>query len=722
MTRTRRADGPAKQPQRPTTPHAPLLPLLAVLLALAATVAPVRATPVAAASGALVLTTQSAYTVVPASRVVRVVVDVTARNEKPNVTSGGVVTRYFYDGFRIGVQPEARNVRATAAGVRLSVATTPRDRYLSVEVRFRSSLFYRQVTTVRVTFDLPAGKPRSTSEIRVGPAFVTFIAWPFGDGGTVKVTVPAEFTTDTTGADVTRATTTAGTILTSSTITDVAAWYLVVSADRPAALTNDPVTLAAGERVNVRAWPDDPAWKAEVGDLLTRGLPELVGAIGLDWPVSGELSIFEVHTPLLEGYAGIFIEGEDRIQISENLDDLTILHEASHAWFNGDLFSGRWINEGLADTYAAEALGRVGQPGSSPDSVDPSQASAVRLNAWSFPGRITDDATEASEAYGYNASWTAVRTVVNGIGINAMQKVLAAARDRQIAYAGAGTPEEVSGPADWRRLLDLLDEVGHSPIADTVFERWVVTPDQATALRARATAREAYAALVRDGRDWAAPLYIRSAMADWAFDQATSRMAEARTILRKRDELAAVAARLGVVAPAGGRTAYQTASDSLDAARTTVQGEIDAGTAVEAAGAAVAAPRDPFVAVGLLGETPDTALSAARAAFSQGSVDVAMADALAVSSVLAAAGDVGRARVAVAVGLGALALLVLVGIVIVGLVARRRRRLLAAASAGTAPTAPRSAAPTASYATLAAPDATPRAAIDRGDASVTEER
>ena len=59
---------------------------------------------------------------------------------------------------------------------------------------------------------------------------------------------------------------------------------------------------------------------------------------------------FEVHTPLLEGYAGIFFEGENRIEISEDLDDLTIIHEASHAWFNGDLFVGRWINEGFADS------------------------------------------------------------------------------------------------------------------------------------------------------------------------------------------------------------------------------------------------------------------------------------------------------------------------------------------------------------------------------------
>ena len=41
-----------------------------------------------------------------------------------------------------------------------------------------------------------------------------------------------------------------------------------------------------------------------------------------------------------------------------------------------------------------------------------------------------------------------------------MRRVLAAAQDHQIAYAGQRAPETVSGPNDWRRLLDLLDEVG----------------------------------------------------------------------------------------------------------------------------------------------------------------------------------------------------------------------------------------------------------------------
>ena len=51
----------------------------------------------------------------PSKAVVRVTVDIDAANEKPNTNDGGAITRYYYDAVNIGVQPEARNLRATQA-------------------------------------------------------------------------------------------------------------------------------------------------------------------------------------------------------------------------------------------------------------------------------------------------------------------------------------------------------------------------------------------------------------------------------------------------------------------------------------------------------------------------------------------------------------------------------------------------------------------------------
>src|SRR5205085_8159975 len=113
-------------------------------------------------------------------------------------------------------------------------------------------------------------------------------------------------------------------------------------------------------------------------------------------------------------------------------------------------------------------------------------------------GRISDQDTEARESFGYNASWAVVRSFFDEIGETGMQRVLLAAQSRQIAYVGAGSPEEVSGPAGWQRLLDLLDEVGHATKADGQFARWVVTKEQAVTLQRRTAARATYAALLKE--------------------------------------------------------------------------------------------------------------------------------------------------------------------------------------------------------------------------------
>ena len=117
-------------------------------------------------------------------------------------------------------------------------------------------------------------------------------------------------------------------------------------------------------------------------------------ARALDWPVSGDLTVTEVHTPLLEGYAGIYESLTDEIRISEDLDDQTILHEASHAWFDHAFIDERWILEGLAEEYAARARAQLGYEGpDGPDPVAPDDAAAFPLDEWPAPGRIDDKAT-----------------------------------------------------------------------------------------------------------------------------------------------------------------------------------------------------------------------------------------------------------------------------------------------------------------------------------------
>ncbi|HEX5825613.1 MAG TPA: hypothetical protein VFY18_14235 [Candidatus Limnocylindrales bacterium] len=643
--------------------------VVATALAVAGGLAPVTAPPAAAAGDELSVSAATTYTIQPAKHVVQVVVDLTATNNKPDITSGGKITRFFWQSAKILVQPEVRNVRATSGGASLTTSVEPVDGAAIVEARFRSGLFYHETIKVRVSFDLPGGAPRSKSDIRVGTAFATFVAWAFGDSGSVRIVVPAGFEAETTGSQLTRTSSGGATVLRATGISDVAAWYAVVNADREASLTRDRIDLPGGEHFVIRAWPEDAEWRKRVSALLTDGLPELVELIGLDWPVAADLGVFEVHTPLLEGYAGVFFENQDKIEISEDLDDLTILHEASHAWFNGDLFSGRWLNEGFADTYAARALDAVGNGGWVPDKVGPTDKAALPLADWTHPGRINDAKTSAREHYGYEASWTVIRLLVSEIGVEGMQAVLQAARDREIAYVGAVEPEKVGGAADWQRFLDLLDEDGGSTTADDVFRRWVVGPADQAQLDARAIARTAYHGLAESGGDWLPPAYVRTPMSSWDFAQAEDRIPEAAAVLAHRDELTALVATIGIDAPTSLRTAYETATTSLDAARQLVASEITAARALVAAQAALNTPRDTFELIGLIGTTPDADMTAALSAFQLGAADAAeRADA--VTALLGGAGAVGQNRVVLAI---LVLLAVALAIALAGHLIRRRR-------------------------------------------------
>ncbi|MEA2547289.1 MAG: hypothetical protein QOI09_2562 [Chloroflexota bacterium] len=647
----------------------PWLLVVATVLATTVGLAPIAARPAAAAGDALTLAASTSYTVQPAKHVVRVVLDLTATNNKANTTAGGIVTRYFYQGARLAIQAEARNVRATTGGARLTATVSPADGYETLEVRFGSGLFYHQTTKVRITFDLPGGAPRSKSDIRVGSAFATFVAWAFGDTGSVRIVVPAGFDAATTGSVVTRATSAGATVFSANAIQDVGAWYAVVNADRQAGLTSDRIDLPGGEHLVVRAWPEDALWRKRVKTLLTKGLPELVKLTGLDWPVSSDLQIFEVHTPLLEGYAGVFFENQAKIEISEDLEDLTILHEASHAWFNRDLFLGRWLNEGFADAYAARALDALGSSGWAPAKVNPKDAAAIPLADWTTPGRITDAATNAREQYGYEASWTVIRSLIGEIGVDGMQTVLQAAKDRHIAYVGAVPAETVGDAVDWRRFLDLVDETAGSVKADDLFRSWVLNAADRATLDARAVARTAYHGLVDAGRGWLPPAFVRVPMSTWDFGSAEERIPVAAAILASRDQIAAVVAPLQIDPPAALRTAYESATDSLAPAQTLADSELAAARALVAAEEAAGAPRDTWMDIGLFGETRDANLAAARSAFQAGAADAAdQADR--VTTLLGRAAAVGQSRVIA--GIGTLVVITLLLLAAMFFIPRRR--------------------------------------------------
>ncbi len=686
--------------------RAPVAVVLAVLLTVIAGIAPAIAPglplpaalrPAAAlAADDISIATASRYTVVPKTERVRVVVDITAANEKPDRVTAGSVTRYFYDGVNLAIQPEARTVRATQGGRPLEVEMAMRNGYRLVTILFRENLYYGETARIRLTFDLPGGKPRSESDIRVGSAFATFTAWAFGDRGSVRVEVPRAFRVEIAGADMERQEDSKGLQVWTATTVRPLDWYALITATNDEALTRDRLALAGGDEVVIRGWPEDKRWRSRVRELLRDGVPALVDRIGLAWPVDGSLVISEVHTPLLEGYAGFYDPETDEITISEDLDDLTIIHEASHAWFNKSLFTERWITEGLADEYAARVLQALDRGYPDPPASSPTERAAFPLSDWSPPAAIRDDESQDRESYGYAASWALMRSIVRLVGEDAMRAAFGAAVAGTTAYPGEAPPERSRLPNDWRRFLDLVQrETGladEAEIADLVAEVALDEADR-NVLPARASARRALAELVDAGGGWAAPVVVRLAMDNWQFDAATELMSRASDVLAVRDEITGLAGVEGLEPPAKPEEDYQEAASVAEL--TVVKEDADRSLAVleRVAGASdvVEAPRDWFTEVGLDGAEPATDVAAARTAWERADLAAAEDAAAAAVELIREAPEAGRTRV-LTVGAGAvLALLILAAMATIlvrrrsGSARRPRAAALASSGSGTPP-------------------------------------
>jgi hypothetical protein len=236
-------------------------------------------------------------------------------------------------------------------------------------------------------------------------------------------------------------------------------------------------------------------------------------------------------------------------------------------------------------------------------------------------------------------------------------------------YTGTrtGTDQGTGGPAaamqrdtpapDWRGLLDLL-ETRTNATYDDLWRTWVVRPDEAALLDARATARAAYAAAVTDAGDWELPRAIRTALDHWQFAEATTMIGKARAVLAARPGLEARAAAVGLTLPPTLRDAFE--RQGPEAAQTEVAAE---SAAIERVASDLRSePVDPGIvaSIGLLGETPAVQMAQARTAFASGDLAGAVTAADQASDTWLGATEAGRGRLAIAAaGLAAFGLLML---------------------------------------------------------------
>ena len=669
--------------------------LVALVIALGVTAVPPAAEPVRAATPDLTIVSEATYDVQPDRRRVRITVDLTLRNR----LSDTATRRFYFDRAFLAVLPGTSGFKLSNGG---SVRATRKTKdFTLLQLNLGSRLFSGKSATYRLTFDLRDRGGSLTRNVRVGDSLASFPVWAFASdstpGSSVTVVFPEGYTVQVESGEIPAPTLDPNgrTIFRTGRLDAPLTFFAYLVADRPGAYDEQVRTAEVGGSpvsLRIRAWKDDPQWAERIGGLFTRGLPELGTEIGLPWPRDGGLVIEESVSRSTGGYAGLFNPDTGKVEVAYYADDFVVLHEAAHAWFNGTLLVDRWATEAFASFYALRAAKALEVKASGDEMTDALRESRIQLNAWGAIGREQ----AAVEDYAYAATLELATLVAQRAGIAGLSEVWKDAADNVGAYqpptdtAGATTgsttatsdPERVPGPPDWRGLLDLLEE-NTDATYDDLWREWVVRPEDAALLDARAEARARYAAVVDEAAGWSLPKPIRDALRAWQFEAASGLLAEADGVLARRDELDEAAGRVGLSPPDNLEVAFEGDDGFADA---TVEADAQADTIERYADALAARPSDPnvFVQLGLWETTPDADLADARRAFAAGDLEGAARSADLALATWLGAEQVGQGR-ALTIGLAVLAALLLLLIAAYLVRRRRRRRRRAAALAAHPP-------------------------------------
>ncbi len=632
---------------------------------------------VRAATPDLTIVAAARYDVQPSKSRVRVTLDLTLTNRLRDTTT----KRYFFDHAFLAVLPGSSGYRLSWEGNGLpSVGVTRRTAsFTLLRLNLAQDLGSGKSARYQLAFDLkdPGGTP--TRDLRIGDTLVSFPVWAFGSdetsGSSVTVVFPQGYQVAVEAGRI-PSPTTAGdgrTIFRTGALSKPLDFFAYLVADRPGAYRDSTVAanvLGRDIKVTVRAWADDSAWAQRIRRLLGLSLPALGARIGLPWPDYDQpLVVTEAVSRSTGGYAGIFDPSAAEVAIAYYADDFVVLHEAAHAWFNGALLADRWSNEAFASYYAELAAADGKLKVTSDRLTDELKKSRIPLNAWGAVGTVE----VPQEDYAYAAVLVLAREIGKRAGERGLREVWGDAADRISAYQPSGGGEEiVGGPVDWRGLLDLL-EARTDKTYDDLWRAWVARPEDIPLLDARLAARARYDRFVTKVRDWHAPLSIRDAMRAWRFDEAKTLMDGAESVLELRGRVVTAAADAGLIAPAALRQSFED-DDGFDDAIAEAGAELQVIEQYVAATARRPVESTPLMTLGLMGETPEADLVAARDAFIRGDLAASAQASDEAAATWSNAEPVGQAR-AFSIATIVVAVLFILALLMVTLQRRRRRRV-----------------------------------------------
>ncbi len=494
----------------------------------------------------------------PSRGVVRATIDIDLRNVTTDRVEDDVVKRTYFDSYAVAVPLGAENIVATRNGTILegNVVSDPEfPAFSTYRFALGTQLFSGDSATVQVTYDHLGAPPRDPVPWRVNEAYAGFVAFGLGDEGLVTLRISQPFGyefdefTDLTGFEVSEPDRFGTVVHTRAGVDeDTRITVGLANDDR---LVPDALDVP-GVDIGLRSWPDDPEWADFAGAKVEGGIPALEDLIGTPWPVEGSFAVRETVEPNQSGYAGWFDSPSREIAVGEALDADTIYHELSHAWINGRLTSERWFTEGLPQVYAAELVRRDGDEGHTPSEPALDDPAARPLTEWTAA-----DKEHAVEEYGYATSFWVVDALVDDIGFERTRDVVAALSSTASPY-GATSNVERPEP-DWKRVYDVLVEVGGSTTAGNVFRTHVVSAADGALIERRDRAVVDVAGLAERGAPWDQPVGVRNRLERWEIDDVTEAVAAADVVLEQRAELEAIEQSAGIDEPDTADAAYAAA-------------------------------------------------------------------------------------------------------------------------------------------------------------------
>ena len=622
------------------------------------------ATAVAAGPG-LTFTSASTWTADPNADRVHVAVAVTATSH----TVDQSLRSYYFPTMQLTLPPSTRGFEATAADDRsLPVAVLSDTVYgVVVQVSFEQRLYSGQSVSFDLHFDLVDSGSSTDRDLRIDRDVMSFPVSAFGTqgvpGSSVSVAFPAGFTVQQDFGQLTRKPdTSTQAVFVSGALPDATAVNAWFTAARPVPASDflDRVTAAGHLQVTLRYWKDDPAWADQVERILQAGYPVLTQLIGLGDPTDLAITIQEATSESIAGFSGQYDQTSGQVEVSYLADPFVVLHELAHLWFNNSLATDRWIDEGFASFYAAQAALQLGMPDHSPQLTDRLLPARMPLNDWTG----VDEPDSAATSFLYAGSIELANETATLAGLDSLREVWADIRANRTPYPPAAVPAygATTGQAtDWQGLLDYLEQVTGKSF-DSIWREWVVDSSQAPDLTVRDQTRADYAMTASAAGAWSLPPDLRRAMQSWQFGHAESLMTEIKTILADSRQIALLAPAEGATAPLALRASFE--SKSVAAASAEAQSELAALAAMAAARQAQLDNQGAARGIGLFGADPGADLAAARKAFSLG--DMAKATSLADRARAAweGANSSGQARILGASAMGIALLLLLLALIV----------------------------------------------------------